>query len=266
MIGAMMRLVRGTPVVRLVLSAFAVLFTLWGAIPLALYPLLRLDAAGYARAITDPGAECKGDPIPARGGCWSAAPARVTITGVDHRGGGDVAYVVVDVRGQQPLRADLVDATRADLISTRMTLTARYWHGDVAVLVLPASGKSAPIALPTRANPEYRAAQLPVGDALTALLGVVGLLVWGVPLLADVRAFRARRRDAAATRWDDDHGATAQTFGERGLARYGIDLHTAPPRRTALASETELTGRRDRPPQTESGVAGGDKGWNIRPQ
>jgi hypothetical protein len=265
---AMMRLVRGTPVVRAVLAAVAAIFALWGLVAVAMYPLLRVDAASYERAAGSAAAECPGDPIPARGGCWSAAPARVTISGVDHSGGADVAFVVVAVQGQAARRADLVDATRIAALPTGTTLSARWWHEDIAVLALPgASTGAAPTLLPTRDNPSYRATRLPIGDAVTLLLGAGGLLLWGRPLLADVREWRARRRgdsdgagddSAAGPAADGEDVTSAPGFG-RGLARYGIDLRT---------TEVTLTGQRATPPSTKPGATTkpGGSGWNIRPQ
>jgi hypothetical protein len=267
MISTMMRLVRGTPVVRMVLTAVAVLFTLWGLLPLAAYPLLRLDAASYEKAIGDAAAECPGDPIPARGGCWSAAPARVTVTGIDRQSGADIAFVVVNVRALPAVRADLADTSRGAAITVGTALTVRYWRDSVSMLVLPAPTRQAqPITLPTRDSPSYRATGLPVGDALTLLLGVAGLLVWGRPLLDDVREWREQRR---AKRDDGDEGidATPMTFGRRGLARYGLDLPAASP--APPADDVVLTGRRATPPPAEAPAPAphqdGGSGWKIRP-
>jgi hypothetical protein len=259
----MLRLVRGTPVVRMVLTALSVLLTVWGLIALAMYPLLRLDAAAYEMAISSAAAECRGDPIPARGGCWSAAPARVTVTGVDRRSGTDVAFVVVDVHNMPAMRADLVDASHAAALTVGTALTVRYWHEDLAMLVVPAPAKgAAPLTLPTRDNPTYRAATLPAGDALTLLAGVAGLLVWGRPLLDDVRAWRQRRRDEA----DDGIDTTPMSFGHRGLARYGIDLPDAPPP-PMPHDDVMLTGRRAIPPLPRQAAPQqeDDRGWKIRP-
>jgi hypothetical protein len=251
----MMRLVRGTPVVRAVASAIAGLLLLCGLVPLAAYPLLRLDAAGYQSAIGDVARECKGDPIPARGGCWSAAPARVTISGADAQTG--ASFVVVDSKGQPAAREDFVTAPPAP-IGVGTTLTARYWHESIAVLMLPAATKgAAPLSLPTRDNPTYRATDLPTGGALLALLGAAGLLVWGRPLLADVRAFRERRRQAA----DPVPQPTSTPTAGLGLKRYGIDLQTA-----TEPEDVVLTGHRAAPANpTAAPGAGGGKGWNVRP-
>jgi hypothetical protein len=246
----------------MVLTGVAVIFTLWGLVPLAMYPLLRLDAAGYEKAIGDPTAQCAGDPIPARGGCWSAAPARVTIAGIDRQSGADVGFVVVDVGSLPAVRADLVDTSRAAGIAVGTTLTVRYWHEHLSMLVLPAQAKGAPpLTLPTRDNPSYRAAGLPVGDALTMLFGVAGLLVWGRPLLDDARGWRDRWRKQ---RDDDSIATTPMNLGRRGLARYGLDL----PAGTSPADDVVLTGRRATPPPPPPATTeqqNADTGWKVRP-
>ncbi len=248
-ISAMMRLVRGTPVVRALASAIAAVLLLCGAIPLLGYPLLRLDAASYGSAIGDAHRECGGDPIPARGGCWSAAPARVIISGVDAQSG--ASFVVVDVTGQPATREDFVSTPPQLGVGT--TLTARYWHDSIAELTLtPPGGNAAPFAMPTRDNPAYRAAQLPTAATLLVLVGVAGLLVWGRPLLDDVRRWRNRGREAeeiAATLRESGDAATRN----RGLARYGMDLHDA--------DAVELRGERSAPRQAP---AAGGTGWNVR--
>src|SRR5437867_2947391 len=224
----MTRWVRGTPQVRAIATVFATLFVVFSVWPLAAYPLLRLDAASYQAAIGDKAKQCAGDPIPARGGCWSAAPARVTIAGVDADSG--ATFAVVAVNGQPATRADLVDPPPPGTIAVGDTLTVRYWHGDVAMLVLDAPSKGAVFTLlATRANPVYREGQFPTGSALTFLLGVAGLLVWGRPLLDDVRGYRERKRRDAAAEADAREATSSPTFG-RGLARYGIDLKGAGPR------------------------------------
>jgi hypothetical protein len=234
MISAMLRLVRGTPVVRGIATAMAAVIVLCGAVPLLAYPLLRLDAAGYETAIGSAAKECSGDPIPARGGCWSAAPARVTVSGADVQRG--VSFVVVDVPGQPGTREDFVTPP-PNPIAVGATLTARYWHDTIAVLMLPGADRSKPpLALPTRDNPSYRVTSLPVGGALLFLAGGAGLLTWGLPLLDDVRRYRERRRHAAAAEIAVRDSTSSPTFG-RGLARYGFDVGGAP-------EDVVLTGRR----------------------
>ena len=264
----MLRLVRGTPVVRVVLSAVAVIFTVWGLIALAMYPLLRLDAGSYEKAIGSPAAECSGDPIPARGGCWSGAAGRVTVSGIDRQSGADIAFVVVDVRKLPAVRADLVDTTHIAALPVGTTLTVRYWQDHLSMLVLPAAAKgAAPLTLPTRDSPSYRATSVPVADALTLLFGVAGLLVWGRPLLDDVRTWLQRRSGER----DGSGDTTPMAFGRRGLARYGIDLPAAP--QTPPGDDVVLTGRRATPqtaqpaptPPAPAQPQEGDKGWKIRP-
>jgi hypothetical protein len=247
MIRSMMRLVRGTPVVRMVLSVLAALFTVWGAVALAGYPLLRLDAAAYEHAIGDASARCAGDPVPARGGCWSAVPARVTVSGVDGSSGTPIAFAVVDMPHSAAMRADLLDASHLGALPTGTRLTVRFWHDRLSMLVVPAATGAAPLLLATRDSPTYHATALPVGDALTLLLGVAGLLVWGRPALDDVRTWRERRRPQ---REGGDADVTA--LGRRGLARYGIDLPGTG------GDDVQLTGQRTAP--QESGA-----GWNVRP-
>jgi hypothetical protein len=252
MISAMMRLVRGTPVVRGLASAIALLLGVCGIVPVAAYLLLRLDAASYEPAIGNAAKQCQGDPIPARGGCWSAAAARVVITGVDAQSG--AAFVVVEVAGQPAMREDFVSAPAAG-IAVGTTLTARYWHDSIATLQLAGADKAKPpTALPTRDSPSFRAQSLPVGGALLVLLGLGGLLVWGRPLLDDVRALRARRRNQAEAEIAVRESAI-NPAANRGLARYGMDV--------------VLTGHRATPtsptpaPPAATQSQGGE-GWNVR--
>ena len=266
----MVRLVRGTPVVRGVATAIAAILGLCGLIPLLAYPLLRLDASSYSTAIGDAAKECAGDPIPARGGCWSAAPARVTVSGVDADSG--AAFAVVEVGGQPSVREDFVSPPPPD-VAVNATLTARYWHDSIAELLLPPAAKGAdPLVLPTRDNPVYRAASFPTASAVLFAVGLAGLLFWGRPLLADVRDWRNRRRaqaEAYAAIADSTRAATLN----RGLARYGITLRNAD-----LGDDVELTGRRSVPPPPQPQAAppaqpahpaqqqdGGGPGWSIRP-
>jgi len=249
----MMRLVRGTPLVRAVATAMAALLVLSGIVPMVAYPLLRIDAASYESAIGNPGRECPGDPIPARGGCWSAAAARVTVRGVDAQT--TATFVVVAVANQPATREDLVTTPPAQ-IGVGTALTARYWHDSVAMLVLPAATRSAqPVALPTRDNPTYRAQDLPTGSAVVLLVGLGGLLVWGRPLLDDMRAWRERKRHAAQAEIEARESTSSPTFG-RGLARYGIDLQVATA--TAPDDDVVLTGHRDATADTA------EAGWNVR--
>ncbi|HZS15953.1 MAG TPA: hypothetical protein VFC09_15275 [Candidatus Dormibacteraeota bacterium] len=236
MITAMMRLVRGTPVVRCLASAMAAILLLCGLIPIGAYGLLRLDAAAYAGAIGDRAKECPGDPIPARGGCWSAAPVRVTVSGVDAQT--EASFVVVDAPGAPPAREDFV-ITPPVRIATGTTLTARYWQASIAELLLPAGDAgAAPTALPTRDNPQYRAQTVPVASALLTLVSIGGLLVWGLPLVDDLRQLRRRRRMQAEA--EAEALESLRAAGQnRGLARYGIDLGAAGP-----ADGVVLTGHR----------------------
>ena len=264
-ISGMVRLVLGTPVVRCVASVFAAILAVCGLVPLVTYPLLRLDASSYGGAIGVAAKECAGDPIPARGGCWSAAPARVTITGVDGQSG--LAYVVVDVPGRPATREDFVSAPPG-VVAVGTTLTARYWHGDVAELVvLPAAKGAAPLVLPTADNPAYRATQLPVAGAVLLAVGAGGLLLWGRPLLGDVRDWRRRRRAHDEAELEIRESSRTATLN-RGLARYGITL-----RSDDAGDHVELTGRGDRRPQpqpqpqppTAPNAEQGGKGWSVRP-
>jgi hypothetical protein len=253
MISAMMRLVRGTPVVRGLASAIALLLGVCGIVPVAAYLLLRLDAAGYESAIGNAARECHGDPIPARGGCWSAASARVVITGVDAESG--ATFLVVEVAGQPATREDFVSTPPAG-IAVGTTLTARYWHGDIATMLVSGADRAKPpVALPTRDNPGFRAQSLPVAGALLVLLGLGGLLVWGRPLLDDVRALRARRRNQAEAEIAVRESAIDPGVN-RGLARYGMDVVLTGHRATPAAP----TPAPPAPTQSQGG-----EGWNVRP-
>lgn len=256
----MMRRVRGTPLVRCAATAIATILGICGLVPLLGYPLLRLDAASYQGAIGVAAGQCAGNPIPARGGCWSAASARVTISGVDAQAG--TSFVVVDVAGQPATREDFVAAPQA-AVTVGTAVTARYWHEAIAELVLaPAAKGAAPAVLPTRDNPSFRATQLPTASALLLLVGAAGLLVWGRPLLDDVRRLRDRRRQDAEARAAVRDSAYA-AGRNRGLARYGITL-------PATDEEVVLTGRRDAAPRTPppAPTAGdqGGTGWSVRPR
>lgn len=259
-INGMVRLVRGTPVVRCVASLFAAILAVCGLVPLLMYPLLRLDASSYAGAIGVAAKECAGDPIPARGGCWSAAAARVTITGVDGQTG--LAYAVVDVGGQRATREDFVSAPPG-VVGVGAVLTARYWHGDVAELLVPPAAKgAAPVVLPTADNPAYRATRFPVAGAVLLAVGAGGLLLWGRALLDDVRGWRRRRRAQVEAELEIRQSSHTATLN-RGLARYGITL-----RSDDADDHAELTGRGDRRPQQQpstppAGEQGG-KGWSVR--
>jgi hypothetical protein len=263
----MVRLVRGTPVVRALVSLAAVVLVLSGAIPLLLYPLLRLDAGSYSGAILDPHAQCAGNAIPARGSCWSAAPARVTVSGVDTTGSSAVGFVVLEVSGQPAVRTDFVDHPSVDGLATGTAVTARYWHGDVAMVVLPASKGAQPLLLETRDSPAYRAAQFPAGSFVSLALGGGALAFWGLPLLADVREWRRRRRDDVLADAEMRAVAHSPAVAHR-LAQYSLG--------TASAPETTLTGRRDWPPpapadrpdpvQPQGAPQQGGAGWNVRPQ
>ncbi|HEV7680225.1 MAG TPA: hypothetical protein VGQ42_16810 [Candidatus Dormibacteraeota bacterium] len=280
----MLRLVRGTPVVRALVSLAAVVLVLSGAIPLLLYPLLRLDAGSFSGAIRDLHAQCAGNAIPARGGCWSAAPARVIISGVDTSGASTVGFVVLEVKGEPSVRADFVDHPGVDGVARGTAVTARYWHGDVAMVVLAGAGKGAPaLMLETRDSPAFRASQFPAASLVSLLLGGAALAVWGMPLLADVREWRRRRRDDGYG--DAELRAVAQSPAVANrLARYSLGTAPTPARAPGPASsaapaatpapETTLTGRRDWPPpapsprpdpvQPQGAPQHGGSGWNIR--
>jgi hypothetical protein len=266
----MLRLVRGTPVVRALVSLAAVVLVLSGAIPLLLYPLLRLDAGSYSGAILNPRGQCAGNAIPARGGCWSAAPARVTVSGVDTGGVDAVGFVVLEVKGQPAVRADFVAHPSTGGVAEGTVVTARYWHGDVAMVVLPVAARGArPVMLETRDSPAYRASQFPAASFLSLVLGAAALVVWGAPLLDDVRAWWRRRRDGVLA--DAEMRAVAQSPAvAHRLAQYSLGTGATP------AHETTLTGRRDWPPPADAPRPDpvqplgtpqqGGSGWNVRPQ
>jgi hypothetical protein len=268
-----------------------VVLVLSGAIPLLLYPLLRLDAGSFSGAIRDAHAQCAGNAIPARGGCWSAAPARVIISGVDTSGAGAIGFVVLEVNGEPSVRADFVAHPSVDGFARGTAVTARYWHGDVAMVVLPAATKGAqPQLLETRDSPAFRASQFPTGSFVSLALGAAALVVWGLPLLADGRDWRRRRRD------DQDADAEARAVAQspavaHRMARYSLGTDPAPaatatptptPAPAVLdapaattTSEATLTGRRDWPPpapsprpdpvQPQGAPQHGGSGWNVRP-
>ena len=219
----MSRLLRLPPLVRAPLTLVSIVLLLAGGIPVAVFPFLVADANAYRQAIGDPARECAHNPIPTSGGCWSAATAKVIITGVDHLDTGDVEYLVVAVPGREAVRENLVAGVPATGLDVGTTVTVRYWHSDLAQILPPVDRGAAVVTLATRDNPTYRTAQYPTGSAIAAGLGVVGLLGFGVPLFFDVRRWRRRRRiDAAAEA--AARAATTMPGFARGLLRYGMSL------------------------------------------
>jgi hypothetical protein len=221
-------MLRLPPIIRAPLTLVAAVLLLVGGIPVALFPFLYMDAGHYRQAVGVAAAECAHDPIPARGGCWSAASARVTITGVDHTDSGDLAYLVLQIPGRQPVRENLVDTRQAVGMEVGTAVTVRYW-GDAIAQVLPPVDKSRPqLVAPTRDNPSYRAAHFPGGSAVAAVLGVVGLALFGVPLIGDARRWR-RRRELDRQLEQATRDAAARPDFAQGLRRYGMSLHPEDP-------------------------------------
>jgi hypothetical protein len=222
-IGAMSRPLRLPPLVRAPLTLVSLVLLLAGGITLAVFPFLVADATAYRQAIGDPARECAHNPIPASGGCWSAAAAKVVITGVDHLDSGDVQYLVVAVPGHIAVRENLVPGAHATGIGVGTTVTVRYWHSDIAQILPPVDHGAAVVALATRDSPTYRTAQFPIGSAIVAGLGVAGLIGFGVPLFFDVQRWRRRRRIDAEAEAAAREATTMPGFG-RGLLRYGMSL------------------------------------------
>jgi hypothetical protein len=235
-IAAMTRLSRLPLHVRAPLALLCTTLLLWSGIPVALFPLLAMDAGHYRTAITDPAARCSGDPIPARNGCWSATSARVVVTGVDQLDSGTVAYAVVEVPGRDAVREDFVDSAHADTLAADMHVTVRYWGSNIVDVAAAAPLSAARVLMPTRDNPSYRAAHFPWNTAVVAAMALAGVVLFAVPLMGDARRWRQRRRleieaEAAGRLAISTHGLA------RGLERYD---------RTPSRPETALTGWRTR--------------------
>ena len=246
----MSRLLRLPPLVRAPLTAVSLVLLLAGGVPVAAFPFLAADAGAYRQAIGVHSSECAKDPVPTAGNCWSAAPARVTITGVDQLESGAVAYLVLQVAGREPVREDLLGGALPKDVELGTKLTVRYWHSDIAEVV------TASQTLPTRDNPAYRAAHFPGADAAVVVFAILGLIAFGVPLYGDVQEWRRRKR--LDSELDTAPGAL------RGLARYGMTLEPAPTEvpETPPAAEATLTGENAWPAKPD--VVPGGAGWNIR--
>jgi len=284
------------PLVLAPLTAISFVLLLGGGIPVVAFPYASADAATYRQAIVDPAHQCAGNPVPAANGCWSAAGARVTITGVDHLDSGDVAFLVVQPNGGDAVRENLVEGERTTGIDVGNTVTVRYWHADIAEVLPPAAAGIPQAVLATRDNPLYRTAHFPTGSAVTAVLGSLGLLGFGVPLGFAVRRWRRRRRIEAEADAAAREATSRPDFG-RGLARYGMSFAPATPAPAPTpAPEATLTGQRawsapeaETPPAAEPeapaqaapaaatvepppaepaelppGLRPGGAGWNIR--
>jgi hypothetical protein len=262
----MTRLTRLPLHVRGAVALLSLTLLLWSGIPVLLFPFAALDASHYRTAIVTPAARCAGDPVPAPGGCWSSAAARVTITGSDHLDSGEVVdYAVVEVPGRDPVREDLVSAAGFELLGVGQPVSVRYWGSAIADIVPPTAAHAAPLLLATRDNPSYRTRAFPVSDAMALVLALCGVVLFGVPLLGDAQRWRRRRRIEEEAEAAARDALSSRGFG-RGLARYGMEPVAVPAAAPAAVPEEPeaphvvLSGEREQP----RGTVPGGAGWNIR--
>lgn len=191
----MSRLLRLPLLARIPIALVSAILLIVGAVPVATYPFYAADARNYEGAIGQPARECPHDPIPAAGSCWSAAQARVTITGVDHTVSNSIAYLVLQVAGQQQVRENLLGTAAVPAgIDDGITVTVRFWGSRISQVLPPVDKGAAPIVWETGDNPSYRAGSFPTDAAVTAVIGLLGLLGFGLPLIDDVKRWRRRRQ------------------------------------------------------------------------